>query len=79
MEQFKADFDEQLQMAEDPKSKLEELVIEYIQVSGDVDEVNRASYINGNNAIAIDGWSFKGDEDLTSIDLFITQSKELHP
>ena len=76
VEQFKAEFDEQLQMSEDPKTELEDLVIEYIQGSGDVDEVNRASYINGNNAIAIDGWSFKGDEDLTSIDLFITQYKE---
>lgn len=75
VEQFKADFDDQLQMSEDPRSELTNLAIDYIQGSGDVDEVSQVSY-NKANKVAIDGWSFKGDEDLTSIDLFLTLYKD---
>lgn len=75
VEQFKADFDEQLQMSDDPRSELTNLAIDYIQGSGDVDEVSQVSY-NKANSVAIDGWSFKGDEDLTSIDLFLTLYKD---
>lgn len=75
VEQFKSEFDDQLQMSDDPKTELANLVVEYIQGSGDVDEVSQVSYNKG-NSVAIDGWSFKGDEDLTSIDLFLTLYKE---
>lgn len=75
VEQFKSEFDEQLMMSEDPKAELANLVIEYIQGSGDVDDVNQVSFNKG-NTVAMDGWSFKGDEDLTSIDLFLTLYKD---
>ncbi len=72
VEQYKEEtLDEILGMAENPKDELTQLVVGYIQAMGDVDQVNICSYDNG-NGVALDGWGFNGDEDLTSIDLFLS-------
>ena len=66
-EKFKEEFDDGLAMADDPKDELTKQAVEYIQASGDVDEVNPVSYSQKNRG-AIDGWGFKGDDDLTYVD-----------
>ncbi|MDD6701824.1 MAG: AIPR family protein [Bacteroidales bacterium] len=72
VEQYKEEvLDETLDMADDPQSELTQLVVGYIQAMGDVDQVNICSYDNG-NGVALDGWGFNGDEDLVSIDLFLS-------
>lgn len=71
VEQFKEDFDDMLAMADSPKDLLTDTVIGYIQGMGDVDNVNICSYNNG-VGVALDGWGFNGDEDMTSIDLFLS-------
>ena len=72
VEQYKEEvLDEILGMADSPKDELTQLVVGYIQAMGDVDQVNLCSYDNG-NGVALDGWGFNGDEDLVSIDLFLT-------
>lgn len=71
VEQFKEDFDEQLLMADNPKDDLTQIIIGYVQGCGDVNHVNICSY-KSKNGVALDGWSFSGDEDLTTIDLFLT-------
>ena len=72
VEQYKEEvLDEILGMAESPKDELTQLVVGYIQAMGDVDQVNICSYDNG-NGVALDGWGFNGDEDLVSIDLFLS-------
>ena len=72
VERYKEDvLDEILGMAESPKNELTQMVVGYIQAMGDVDQVNICSYDNG-NGVALDGWGFNGDEDLTSIDLFLS-------
>ena len=71
VEQFKADLDETLEMSDNPKDELTSIIIGYIQGMGDVDQVNICSYDNG-SGVALDGWDFNGDEDMTSIDLFLT-------
>ena len=71
VEQFQEDFDEQLLMADNPKDDLTQIIIGYVQGCGDVNHVNICSY-KSKNGVALDGWSFSGDEDLTTIDLFLT-------
>ena len=71
VEQFKEDFDDQLLMAENPKDDLTQIIVGYIQGCGDVNQVNICSY-KSKNGVALDGWGFNGDEDLTTIDLFLT-------
>ena len=72
VEQYKEDIlDEILGMADSPKDELTKLVVGYIQAMGDVDQVNICSYDNG-NGVALDGWGFNGDEDMVSIDLFLS-------
>lgn len=72
VEQYKEDYlDEILDMSDNPKDELTQMVVGYIQAMGDVDQVNLCSYDNG-NGVALDGWGFNGDEDLTSIDLFLS-------
>ena len=71
VEQFKEDFDDMLAMADSPKDLLTDTIIGYIQGMGDVDNVNICSYNNG-VGVALDGWGFNGDEDMTSIDLFLS-------
>lgn len=71
VEQFKEDFDEQLLMADNPKDDLTQIIIGYVQGCGDVNHVNICSY-KSKNGVALDGWSFGGDEDITTIDLFLT-------
>ena len=71
VEQFKEDFDDILAMADSPKDSLTDTVIGYIQGMGDVDNVNICSYDNG-SGVALDGWGFNGDEEMTSIDLFLS-------
>ncbi len=71
VEQFKEDFDEQLLWAENPQELLTEMMVEYIQGAGDVSQVEFCSY-RSKNGVGIDAWGFNGDEDLTTIDLFLT-------
>lgn len=71
IEEFKVDFDEQLQMSNHPKDELTNIVVQYIQGVGDVNQVNICSF-EGKNGVALDGWGFSGDEDTTTIDLFLT-------
>lgn len=71
IEEFKVDFDDQLQMSNHPKDELTNIVVQYIQGVGDVNQVNICSF-EGKNGVAIDGWGFSGDEDTTTIDLFLT-------
>ena len=71
VELFKEDFDEQLLMADNPKDNLTQIIVGYIQGCGDVNQVNICSY-KSKNGVALDGWGFNGDEDLTTIDLFLT-------
>ena len=71
VEAYKEGLDETLLMADHPKDELTTMIVDYIQRLGDVDQVNICSYDNG-KGVALDGWGFNGDEDLTSIDLFLT-------
>lgn len=71
VEQFKEDLDDQLMMSDNPKDTLTEMIIGYIQGCGDVNQVNICSY-KAKNGVALDGWGFNGDEELTTIDLFLT-------
>ena len=71
VEEFKENFDDQLLMSEHPADQLTEVVIGYIQGVGDVNQVNMCSY-KANNGVALDAWGFSGDEDMTTIDLFLT-------
>lgn len=54
-----------------PKDELTNIVVQYIQGVGDVNQVNVCSF-EGKNGVALDGWGFSGDEDMTTIDLFLT-------
>jgi hypothetical protein len=74
-EEFKEEFDDVLAMSDDPKAALTEQAVQYVQASCDADEVNLVSYSKRNNG-AINGWGFKGDEDQTYVDLFITVYKD---
>ena len=71
LEAFKADNDEMIFGYEEPKQALTEMMVEYIQNVGDVNDVNFCSFYSGNGE-AIDAWGYSGDEDMTSIDLFLT-------
>lgn len=72
VEQYKEDYiDDVLEMSDNPKEELTQMIVGYIQAMGDVDQVNLCSFDNG-NGVALDGWGFNGDEDLTSIDLFLS-------
>ena len=71
VEQFKEDLDDQLLMADNPQDELTEMIIGYIQGAGDVNQVNICSY-RAKNGVGIDAWGFSGDEDLTTVDLFLT-------
>lgn len=76
VEQYKEDvLDEILGMADSPKDELIQLVVGYIQAMGDVDQVDLCSYDN-DNSVALDSWGFNGDEDLVSIDLFLSVSQD---
>lgn len=71
LETFKADNDEMIFGYEEPKQALTEMMVEYIQNVGDVNEVNYCSFNTGNGE-AIDAWGYSGDEDMMSVDLFLT-------
>lgn len=71
LEMFKSENDDILYGSEDPKQALTEMMVEYIQNVGDVNEVNYCSFNSGNGE-AIDAWGYSGDEDLTSVDFFLT-------
>lgn len=71
LEQFKADNDEIIFGYEEPKLALTEMMVEYIQNVGDVNEVNICSFNSGNGE-AIDAWGYSGDDDYMSVDLFLT-------
>lgn len=71
LETFKADNDDMLYGYEKPKQALTEMMVEYIQNVGDVNEVNYCSFNSGNGE-AIDAWGYSGDEEMTSVDLFLT-------
>lgn len=68
---FKSEIDDIILGSEDPRNALTEMMVEYIQNVGDVSEVNYCSYNTGAGE-AIDAWGYSGDEDLVSIDLFLT-------
>ena len=44
VEQFKEDFDDQLMLSDRPKDQLTDIVVQYIQGMGDVNQVNICSY-----------------------------------
>ncbi len=71
LETFKADNDDMIFSYEEPKQALTEMMVEYIQNVGDVNEVNYCSFNTGNGE-AIDAWGYSGDEDMMSVDLFLT-------
>lgn len=71
LESFKSDNDDIIFGSEDPKTVLTEMMVEYIQNVGDVNEVNYCCYNSGSGA-AIDAWGYSGDEDMISVDLFLT-------
>ena len=71
LEAFKLDNDDIIYGSEEPKMALTEMMVEYIQNVGDVNEVNYCSYNSGCGE-AIDAWGYSGDEDMMSIDLFLT-------
>ena len=71
VEQFKEELDDQLMMSDSPKDLLTEMIVGYIQGCGDVNQVNICSY-KTSNGVALDGWGFNGDDELTTIDLFLT-------
>lgn len=71
VEQFKEKLDEPLLVAEHPKDVLMATVVKYIQGCGDINQVYFCSY-NSTRGVALDGWGFNADEDMTSIDLFLT-------
>ena len=71
LESFKADNDDIIFSSEEPKQALTEMMAEYIQNVGDVNEVNYCSFNTGNGE-AIDAWGYSGDEDMMSVDLFLT-------
>lgn len=71
VEAFKQDFDDQLMISDDPKSLLTDMVIEYIQGAGDANQVNRCEYYS-KSGVALDAWGFNGDDEQTTIDLFLT-------
>lgn len=71
LEIFKADNDDMIFSYEEPKQALTEMMVEYIQNVGDVNEVNYCSFNTGNGE-AIDAWGYSGDEDMMSVDLFLT-------
>lgn len=76
VEAFKEDsIDMLLMMSDDPKDALTEMYTDYIQQVGDANQISLCSYkhkIGNKGTAAIDGWSFNGDEDQTSIDLFLS-------
>lgn len=71
LETFKSDIDDIILSSEDPRNALTEMMVEYIQNVGDVSEVNYCSYNSGNGE-AIDAWGYSGDDEMMSIDLFLT-------
>jgi hypothetical protein len=60
LEAFKADNDDMIFSYEEPKQALTEMMVEYIQNVGDVNEVNYCSFNTGNGE-AIDAWGYSGD------------------
>ena len=71
VEAFKQDFDDQLLLSDDPKYQFTDIAIEYIQGAGDINQVSRCEYYS-KSGVAIDAWAFNGDDELTTIDLFLT-------
>lgn len=71
LEVFKADNDDIIFSYDEPKSALTEMMVEYIQNVGDVNEVNYCSYNSGSGE-AIDAWGYSGDDEYMSVDLFLT-------
>ena len=71
VESFKQDFDDQLLLSDFPKAQFTEIALEYIQGAGDANQVNICEYYS-KSGVAIDAWGFNGDDETTTIDLFIT-------
>ncbi len=72
VEQFKTEsIDEVIMMADRPQDELTDMIINYIQGAGDVNQVEICSY-RAKNGVGIDAWGFSGDEDMTTVDLFLT-------
>ena len=71
VESFKQDCDDQLLLSDFPKAQFTEIALEYIQGAGDANQVNICEYYS-KSGVAIDAWGFNGDDETTTIDLFIT-------
>ena len=71
VEKFKEDFDDQLLFSDNPKDLLTEMIVGYDQGVGDVNQVNICSY-RARNGVALDAWGFNGDDEIPTIDLFLT-------
>lgn len=71
VEDFKENsIDMTLLMSNSPKDELRDMYVQYIQGAGDISQVNYCDYV-ARGGVALDAWGFTGDEDMTSIDLFI--------
>ena len=71
VEDFKENsIDMALLMSSNPKDELRDMYVQYIQGAGDISQVNYCDYV-ARGGVALDAWGFTGDEDMTSIDLFI--------
>ncbi len=71
VEEFKENsIDSVISMADSPRDELLDMFVQYIQGSGDINQVTPCSY-HGGRGVALDGWGFNGDDDITTIDLFL--------
>ncbi len=71
VEEYKENLDDQLMMSDRPSDTLTEIAVGYIQNIGDVNQVEICNY-RAKSGVGIDAWGFNGDEDFTTIDLFLT-------
>ncbi len=73
VEEFKDEYiDLPISMADSPKDELRDMYVQYIQRAGDVNQVSYCDY-HTKSGIALDGWGFAGDDDTTTIDLFLVE------
>lgn len=71
VESYKEDLDDQLNMLDNPSDTLTEIAVGYIQGIGDVNQVNICNY-RARNGVGLDAWGFNGDDEFTTVDLFLT-------
>lgn len=71
IESYKEEFDEQLVMLDEPSDTLTEIGIGYIQATGEVNQVTVSNY-RAKKGVGLDAWGFNGDDENTTVDLFLT-------